>query len=497
VRLEGRLAPWVSAKDVVLEMLRRHGVEGGVGRILEYYGPGVGRLSAMDRHVIANMGAELGATTTVFPSDAAVREFLVLQGRSAAFVALSADEGARYDFDDTIELGQLEPLIARPSSPGNVVPVREVEGEPIYQAYVGSSANPGFRDFAVAACMVRGRQIAPSVSFDVNPTSRQLLHQLSRQHLLEDLLAAGARIHQAGCNGCIGMGQAPATGRSSLRTTPRNFPGRSGARDDSVWLCSPETATASALAGHIADPRRLGEPWFEVPAPRGPLLTVSLEEPPPAAEARTVALEKGPNIVSLPQLDPAPPALDVAVVLALGDDVSTDTIMPAGARVLPFRSNIPSIAEFCFEPLARELERPYVEQVKELAARGEGHAIVAGRNYGQGSSREHAALAPRYLGLRVVLALSYARIHRANLINYGVLPLVLCSPEDRTRVAFGDHIRLDNTALASRSPLAVTVARRGEVVATLTVDHFMTLRDIEIVRAGGKLTWMRERLRRT
>ncbi|MEX0601105.1 MAG: aconitate hydratase, partial [Rhodothermales bacterium] len=267
VRLTGELPDWVSAKDVVLEMLRRHDVDGGVGRIIEYYGPGLRSLSAMDRHVIANMGTELGATTTVFPSDDAVRRFLKAQGREQDWTEIVADDDARYDDEEQIDLSHLVPLIARPSSPGNVVPVREVEGQEIYQTYVGSSANPGFRDFAVAARIVAGRQVHDRVSFDVNPTSRQILEQLMDAGELQKLTRAGARIHQAGCNGCIGMGQAPATGRISLRTVPRNFPGRSGTKEDAVYLCSPETAAASALTGAITDPRDL-EVLFDMTYPR-------------------------------------------------------------------------------------------------------------------------------------------------------------------------------------------------------------------------------------
>jgi aconitate hydratase len=260
VRLTGTLPAWTSAKDVILEMLRRHGVEGGFGRIIEYHGPGLEGLSAMDRHVIANMGAEMGATTTVFPSDEAIRRFLRDEGREGDWVEILADEGAAYDLHEHLDLSRIEPLIAKPSSPGKVVPVREVAGEDIYQAYVGSSANPGYRDFAVAAHMVRGRQVHDRVSFDINPSSRQVLENLIAEGLLGDLVRAGGRTHQAGCNGCIGMGQAPAVGRNSLRTVPRNFPGRSGTREDRVFLCSPETAAASALTGVITDPRDLGIP---------------------------------------------------------------------------------------------------------------------------------------------------------------------------------------------------------------------------------------------
>ncbi|MGH8966165.1 MAG: aconitase family protein, partial [Actinomycetes bacterium] len=329
VRLTGALPPWVSAKDVILEMLRRHGVKGGVNRIVEYHGPGVDTLSAMDRHVIANMGAELGATTSVFPADEAVWEFLRQEGRADDFRPISADEGATYDVTDEIDLSGLEPLIARPSSPGNVVPVRECAGEPVHQVVIGSSANPGLRDFAVAAALVDGRQTPESVSFDVNPSSREILSDLTRSGATFRLIAAGARIHQTGCLGCIGMGQAPAAGQNSLRTFPRNFPGRSGTADDAVWLCSPETAAASALTGVITDPRvfarehGLGRPDLHLPESAS-VNTAMLVPPLPADEAATVELVRGPNISALPELEPLPDTLDLPVVLVLGDDVSTD-----------------------------------------------------------------------------------------------------------------------------------------------------------------------------
>src|SRR3954454_2919110 len=303
VRLTGSLPEWVSAKDVILEMLRRHGVEGGFGRIVEYYGPGLAGLTAMDRHVIANMVAELGATTTVFPSDEATRRFLRDEGREEDWVEIRADEGADYDVHEEIDLSTLEPLIAKPSSPGNVVPVREVAGTEIYQAYIGSSANPGYRDFAVAAHIVRDRQVHDRVSLDINPSSRQVLENLMQNGLLTDLVHAGARLHQAGCNGCIGMGQAPAAGRNSLRTVPRNFPGRSGTREDSVFLCSPETAAASALTGVITDPRELGMPYPQVAMPECSAVNLGmLVAPLPPEQAQAERLEKTPNIASIPDL---------------------------------------------------------------------------------------------------------------------------------------------------------------------------------------------------
>lgn len=493
VRLEGELPAWVSAKDVILEMLRRHGVRGGMGRVVEYHGPGLSNLSAMDRHVIANMGAELGATTSVFPSDDQTHAFLAAQGRAGDYLPMSADDGARYDHEETLDLSALEPLIAKPSSPGKVVPVREVAGERIYQAYIGSSANPGFRDFAVCAHMVAGERIHPEVSYDINPTSRSVLHRLATTGLLADLVAAGARIHQAGCNGCIGMGQAPATGRNSLRTTPRNFPGRSGTKEDSVWLCSPETATASALRGMITDPRDLGlGPMAEPPIPAKTLPVAELVEPITIDDAARPELVKGPNIAPMPELDELPSTLSVQTLLVLDDDVSTDAILPAGTRVLPYRSNIPKIAEFCFEDFLVNGEAYHV-RARALADQGRGHAVVAGSNYGQGSSREHAALAPRHLGLRLVIAESISRIHRANLINYGVLPLTFTSRSDLDRLEPGDELTVEN-ARDIRPGSDVEVAVKGK--DSLSVTHDLNERDLEILRAGGKVRWMRERLRR-
>jgi aconitate hydratase len=488
VKLTGRLPEWVSAKDVILEMLRRHGVEGGFGRIIEYYGPGLDGLSAMDRHVIANMGAELGATTTVFPSDEATRRFLRDEGREEDWVELRADEGASYDVHEEIDLSSLEPLIAKPSSPGNVVPVREVAGLEIYQAYIGSSANPGYRDFAIAAHMVRGQQVHDRVSFDVNPSSRQVLENLVAEGLFGDLVRAGARTHQAGCNGCIGMGQAPASGRNSLRTVPRNFPGRSGTREDSVFLCSPETATASALTGVITDPRDLGIAYPTVTLPASPIVNAAMLVPPLSPEeSRRSALEKTPNIASIPQLDVIPEAFAVPVLLKVGNDISTDDIMPAGARVMPWWSNIPKTSEFTFEPI----DDSYPVRTRQA---GEGHVIVAGNNYGQGSSRENAALAPRFLGLKAVLARSFARIHWQNLVNFGVLPLTFADRADYDRLGIGDVIELSDihAALRSGAKEMTATVNRGRV--TIVLRHDLSSRQIDLLLAGGVINWLRDRL---
>ncbi|OOC53628.1 MULTISPECIES: aconitate hydratase [Nocardiopsis] len=485
VRLTGELPPWTSAKDVILEMLRRHGVKGGVNRIIEYHGPGLDSLGAMDRHVIANMGAELGATTTVFPSDGAVREFLRKEGREEDFTELTADEDAHYDVTDEIDLSRIEPLIAKPSSPGNVVPVREVAGTDVGQVVIGSSANPGLRDFAMAAAMVRGRQIDASVSLDVNPTSRQILTDLTRMGAVTDLITAGARIHQSGCLGCIGMGQAPASGQNSLRTFPRNFPGRSGTDEDAVWLCSPETAAASALTGTITDPRDLAEK-FDMPLPdldlpdRHSVNTRMLAPPPEPGEERA-DLVKGPNISSLPDFPPLPDRISAPVLLKVPDDVSTDEISPAGAAALPYRSNVPKLADFTFT----RIDRDYPRRARETAD-GTGHLIVGGENYGQGSSREHAAITPRYLGLRAVVAKSFARIHWQNLANFGVLALVFTDPGDYDRIDAGDVLVMEDlsTTLRASRELILHNETKGE---DYRLRHDLSERQVEAVLAGGQI----------
>lgn len=489
VRLTGELPEWVSAKDVILEMLRRHGVAGGKNRIIEYHGPGLAGLSAMDRHVIANMGAELGATTTVFPADDAVRDFLRSEGREEDFTEILADEDTTYDVTDEIDLSTLEPLIAKPSSPGNVVPVREVAGEPIGQVVIGSSANPGLRDFAIAAAMAAGRQAADGVSFDINPTSRELLQDLTKMGATFELIRSGARLHQSGCMGCIGMGQAPASGTNSLRTMPRNFPGRSGVKEDSVWLCSPETATASALTGVITDPRDwasaegVAYPTLALPE-QATVNTAMLEAPLPAEEASSVELVKGPNITELPTFDPLPDRLEAPVLLKVGDDISTDSISPAGARALPFRSNIPKMAEFVFD----QIDEDY--HVRAAAHEGP-HVIVGGDNYGQGSSREHAAIAPRYLGLRAVIAKSFARIHWQNLANFGILPLEFADPADY------DRIEPDDVLVVEELPRRLGEGREIEMRNqtqdwTFTVRHRLSPRQVEMVVEGGLIAVHRD-----
>jgi len=431
VKLVGKLPPWVSGKDVILEMLRRHTVKGGVGKVIEYYGPGVATLSTTDRATIGNMGAELGATSSIFPSDERTREFLESQGRADSWTPLSADPGCSYDEEDEIDLSTIEPLIACPSSPGNVVPVREVEGIKVDQVIVGSSVNSSFRDLMTVSKILEGRRIADHLSFNVNPGSRQVLENVAIQGGVMMLLTSGVQIHQPGCLGCIGMGQAPGTGQVSLRTFPRNFPGRSGTKNDSVYLCSPETAAAAGVYGVITDPRKLGGlmTWPDVRNPQKYVLDdSSIIYPLP--DGSGVEIVTGPNIVPFPDFAQLPDELEAEIIIKVGDNISTDTIMPAGNKVLPFRSNIPAISQFVFEQLDPDFHTRAKEKVNGV--------VIGGENYGQGSSREHAALAPRYLGIRVKIAKGFARIHKANLVNFGILPLVFENPADYETITQGD-----------------------------------------------------------
>lgn len=485
VKLTGKLPKWVSAKDIVLEMLRRHDVTGGVGKIIEYYGPGLEGLSAMDRHVIANMGAELGATTTVFPSDKEVKRFLESQRRGKDWKEIVPDAGCHYDLHDEIDLSKLEPLIALPSSPGKVVPVRSVIGEKVFQVMIGSSANPGYRDFAIVAEIMKGKQAHDRVSFDVNPTSRQILENLARNGHLEMLVRSGARIHQAGCNGCIGMGQAPANGRSSLRTVPRNFPGRSGTKEDAVYLCSPETGAAAALTGEITDPRDLGIEYPDMREPDALVVDADAVLPPPKHGHR-VELDKGSNIKPLPHFEPLREALEGPVLIKLGDNVSTDEIMPAGSKVLPYRSNIPEISRFVFD----QIDETYPQRTKPYQKLG--HIILGGENYGQGSSREHAAIAPRFLGVMAVIAKSFARIHRANLSNFGIVPLLLENPGDWEKISQGDILSLPHVREEIQKGDKVTCKNITQGFQ-IKLKHVMTPREVHNVLAGGMIENFKKR----
>jgi aconitate hydratase len=433
VKLKGELPDWVSAKDVILEMLRRFGVRGCVGKIVEYYGPGVKSLSATDRETIGNMGAELGATSSIFPSDENTRAYLEAQGRGCAWRDLAPDVGAQYDDYEEIDLSTLEPLIARPTSPGNVVAVREVAGIKVDQVIIGSSVNSSFRDLMVVAKIMEGRHCHPETSLNINPGSRQVLENIVSQSGASSLMHAGARIYEAGCLGCIGMGQAPGTGQVSLRTFPRNFPGRSGTKEDQVYLCSPETGAAAALKGVITDPRDLAKE-MAYPRIQGPVRYIIDEFSIifPSDELRKTIVVRGPNIKPLPQLDPLPERLEAEVVLKVEDNISTDTIMPAGNRILPLRSDIEAISQFVYSPINPNFAR-------ECREKGRG-VVVGGENYGQGSSREHAALGPRYLGVRAKIVKSFARIHKANLCNFGILPLTFKDLRDYELLQKGSKV---------------------------------------------------------
>jgi aconitate hydratase len=482
IKLTGKLPEWVSGKDVILELLRRHTVKGGVGKIIEYYGPGVATLSATDRATIGNMGAELGATSSVFPSDERTREFLVSQGRGDCWKALAADEGSSYDQYDEVDLSRIEPMIACPSSPDNVVTVREVVGTKVDQVIVGSSVNSSYRDLMTACRIVEGQRVAPGVHFHVNPGSRQALENVAQDGGVLMLLMAGVSIHQSGCLGCIGMGQAPGTNQVSLRTFPRNFPGRSGTKDDKVYLCSPETAAASGLAGVITDPRDLGKrmQWPGVRNP-DPYLLDDSGIIFPLEESADIDIKTGPNIVPFPDFEVLPDTLQAEVVIKLGDNITTDHIMPAGNKVLPLRSNIPAISEYVFEQVDADFPS---------RARHAGNGIViGGDNYGQGSSREHAAIAPRYLGIRAKIVKSFARIHKANLVNFGVLPLVFKDPLDYELFTQGDKISFpDVRHLVENGSRDIPLLLKGrEIITVLDVSE----RQRKELLAGGTLNYVR------
>ncbi|PTN09665.1 aconitate hydratase [Nitrosomonas aestuarii] len=483
VRLTGKLSDWVSAKDVVLEMLRRYDVNGCRGMIIEYHGEGLSMLSTMDRHVIANMGTEMGATSTVFPSDDETRRYLKIQGREKDWVELKADNECIYDFEDEIDLSKVEPLIACPSSPGNVIPVKEIEGKEVHQCVIGSSANPGVRDFWVVAEIVRGRKVHDRVSLDVNPSSRQMLENLTSMGSFKNLVHAGARSHQTGCMGCIGMGQAPATNTVSLRTMPRNFPGRSGTLDDQVYLCSPETAAASALTGAITDPRNLekiyGMNYPKFQQPETEIINTDLLIA-PIEDGSKVKLRKGPNIKELPYLEPLKDTYNVPVVIKVADNISTDEILRAGAEVLPLRSNIPEISKWTYFIL----DEKYYDRALEAKNKNGGHITIAGENYAQGSSREHAALAPRYLGQVAVVAKSYARIGWQNLANFGILPLEFENPEDYDKINQEDDLVLENLHESLKRNLAIVLKNKTSG-NDIKVKHNLSERQADIVIQGG------------
>jgi aconitate hydratase len=473
VELRGRLQPWVQSKDVVLELLRRRGVRGGRGRIFEFFGEGVATLTATDRGTICNMIVETGATTGIFPSDEQTRRWLEAQGREDDFAELAAEPGATYDELEAIELSELEPLIALPASPGNVVPVAEAAGTTTRQVCVGSSVNSSYEDVAVIAAVLRGRTLPPGLDLTVSPGSRQILDMIVRSGVYSELLAAGARILEPACGPCIGVGQAPAAGAVSVRTFNRNFPGRSGTPGDRVYLCSPASAAATALHGAIADPRELGTPPTLAPPAADPSIDDRQIVHPPE-HGGDVELEKGRNIVPPPPVPPLPEMIEGRVLILVPDDVSTGDMVPDGALGLAIWSNIPACARFMF----RRFDSDFPARAEEWG----GGIVVAGHNYGQGSSREQAAFAALYLGVRAVVAKSFARIHRTNLIAQGILPLVLADEDDYNRVEVGQRwtvaVDLEQETWEPATPLG-----------TVRVEPRLTARERDVLRAGGLVAY--------
>jgi len=483
IKLTGSLRDWVTGKDVILEVLRRLTVKGGVGRIMEYFGPGVATLDVPSRATITNMGAELGATTSIFPVDRVSRAFLAAQDREGDFRELAADADATYDEVVEIDLSQLVPLIAQPHMPDRVVPVAEIAGLKVDQVCVGSCTNSSYRDMHMLAALLKGKHVAKTVSLTVSPGSKQVLEMMAQDGSLFDIIGAGARIMESACGPCIGMGQAPPSGGVSVRTFNRNFEGRSGTKDAQVYLCSPEIAAATALAGEITDPRVLGEyPRIEYP---DHFLIDDKSIIPPPEDGTTVDIARGPNIVPLKLKEPLGDELRGKVLLKVGDNITTDHIMPAGARVLPYRSNIPKIAEFVYDGVDPDFP--------ERAKKEGGGFIVGGANYGQGSSREHAGLAPAYLGVRAKIVKGYARIHRANLINFGIVPLMFAHPDDYEGIAQGDELliaEVRNQLKSGRRVVVKNVTSGREIECS----HDLSPREVEIVLAGGKLNYTRQEI---
>ncbi len=479
VELREELPDWVQSKDAILELLRRYGVRGGLGRVFEFTGEGVSTLSVTERATICNMITELGATAAVFPGDERVREWLVAQEREEDFAPLAADPSAAYDETEVVDLSKLEPLIAKPSSPGNVVAVRELAGTETVQVCVGSSVNSSYQDLATSAAVLKDNIVHPSVEMTVTPGSRQILDTISRSGVYQELVAAGARMLEPICGPCIGVGQAPSAGVPSVRTFNRNFPGRSGTSGDQVYLCSPATAAATALKGEITDPRELGDPPQMTPAPRNPAVDDRhILDPPPAEEARSVEVVRGPNVVPPPGGKPLPETLEGRIVIVVGDDLSTGDMAPDGALGMSLWSNIPECAKFMF----RRQDPEFHDRALEWG----GGFVVGGHNYGQGSSREHAALAPLHLGIRAVVAKSFARIHRRNLIAQGILPLVFADEADYDRVRQGDRWRIK----AVREAIAAGERRltaRSDADGEVPLEAHLLPRERELLITGGML----------
>lgn len=483
VNLTGKLSPWVSAKDIILAVLRVMSVKGGVGKIVEYGGEGVATLTVPERATITNMGAELGATTSVFPSDETTRKFLKAQGREEDYTELKADDDAVYDEVIEINLSELEPLAACPHSPDNVKPIKELEGKKIDQVCIGSCTNSSYLDLMRVAHILKGKKVADNVSLAIAPGSKQVFNMLALNGALGDMIAAGARILESACGPCIGMGQSPNSGGISLRTFNRNFEGRSGTADGQIYLVSPETAAVSAINGVFTDPRCLGAA-AEIEMPDKFLINDNMViDPAPVEEMDSVEILRGPNIKSYPETHPLTDSIEASCSLKVGDNITTDHIMPAGAKILPLRSNIPKISEHCFTVCDKE----FPTRAKALGK----SIIVGGENYGQGSSREHAALAPLFLGVKAVLVKSFARIHKSNLINAGILPLTFVNAEDYDKIKLGDMLELPNVKDEIANGKQVTVVNKttGD---TIVADCELSDRTRNIIIAGGLLDYTKE-----
>ena len=485
VELKGKLSPWVSAKDVILEVLRRMSVKGGVGKIMEYCGEGVKTLSVPERATITNMGAELGATTSIFPSDERTYEFLRAQKREQVWQEIKADEDAVYDEEIVIDLSTLEPLVACPHSPDNVKTIKELEGMKIDQVCIGSCTNSSLLDMMKVAYILKGKTVHPDVSLSIAPGSKQVLNMLSLGGALSDIIDAGARILESACGPCIGMGQSPNSKGVSLRTFNRNFPGRSGTKDAGVYLLSPEAAAISAIRGVLTDPRELGEmPDFRLPETfviNDNMITLPADE----KDADKVEILKGPNIKSYPKTSPLADSLSVQCSLKVGDNITTDHIMPAGSKILPLRSNIPEISKYCFSAV----DETFPQRALDLGS----SVIVGGSNYGQGSSREHAALAPLYLGIKAVIVKSFARIHKANLVNAGILPLTFENEADYDKISQSDTIEFTNlrNAVANDTVIYASLSSTGEKIP---LNLELSERERKIILDGGLLDYTRELL---
>jgi aconitate hydratase len=490
VHLKGKLPDWVTAKDIILELLRRLTVKGGVGKIFEYFGEGIKELSVPERATITNMGAELGATTSIFPSDEITRAYLKAQGREEDWVEILPDPDAEYDEIIEIDLSQLEPLIACPHSPDNVVPVREVEGIKVDQVVIGSCTNSSFVDLTRAAKLLEGRKVHPDVIFAVAPGSKQALELITQNGALLTFLKAGARILESACGPCIGMGFAPPSGGVSVRSFNRNFEGRSGTPDAKVYLASPEVCVACAIAGRDHRPKEVGYSVGEGGnAGKVPYGDEAFIEPLPEEEAKKVEIYRGPNIKPLPEFDELPESIEGEVSLIVGDNITTDHIMPAGAKILPLRSNIYAISEYVYH----YVDPDFVRRAKEIRdQKGKANIIVGGENYGQGSSREHAALAPRFLGVRAVIAKSFARIHHANLVNFGIVPLEFKNKEDYNKFSLGDELLIPDLKNRLREGKEIVVINKTtgeEIVCT----YNLTPKQVSVLLKGGLLNWIKSK----